>query len=79
MSAGRSTSYLSVTFVLGAGILAAACSAPAGSSEAGAVQAAAAPQATPSGERGGQEEFGPYELVENWPQPLPDGSESPSV
>jgi hypothetical protein len=24
-------------------------------------------------ERGGQEEFGPYELVENWPQPLPDG------
>jgi len=75
MSAGRSTSYLSVTFVLGVGILAAACSAPAGSSEAGAVQAAAAPQATPSGERGGQEEFGPYELVENWPQPLPDGSD----
>src|SRR6188474_1671816 len=73
MSAGRSTSYLSVTFVLGVGILAAACSAPAGSSEAGAVQAAAAPQATPSGERGGQEEFGPYEPVPNWPQPLPDG------
>jgi hypothetical protein len=24
-------------------------------------------------ERGGQEEFGPYEIVENWPQPLPDG------
>jgi hypothetical protein len=24
-------------------------------------------------ERGGQEEFGPYELVDNWPQPLPDG------
>ena len=21
-------------------------------------------------EKGGQEEFGPYELVENWPQPL---------
>ena len=31
-------------------------------------RAAMAPQ-----ERGGQEEFGPYELVENWPQPLPDG------
>ena len=30
--------------------------------------AAAAPA-----ERGGQEEFGPYERVENWPQPLPDG------
>src|SRR5216117_740447 len=24
-------------------------------------------------DKGGQEEFGPYELVENWPQPLPDG------
>ncbi len=24
-------------------------------------------------ERGGQEEFGPYQLVANWPQPLPDG------
>jgi sugar lactone lactonase YvrE len=24
-------------------------------------------------ERGGQEEFGPYEPVPNWPQPLPDG------
>ena len=23
-------------------------------------------------EKGGQEEFGPYELVANWPQPLPD-------
>jgi hypothetical protein len=26
-----------------------------------------------SANRSGQEEFGPYELVENWPQPLPDG------
>src|SRR5216684_4117879 len=26
-------------------------------------------------EKGGQEEFGPYELVENWPQPLEDGSD----
>src|SRR5262249_55088507 len=25
-----------------------------------------------SQEKGGQEEFGPYELVANWPQPLPD-------
>jgi hypothetical protein len=24
-------------------------------------------------EPGGQENFGPYEVVENWPQPLPDG------
>src|SRR5712671_2442697 len=28
---------------------------------------------TPSQAKGGQEEFGPYELVENWPQPLQDG------
>ena len=27
----------------------------------------------PAQERGGQEEFGPYEVVANWPQPLPDG------
>jgi hypothetical protein len=26
-------------------------------------------------EKGGQEEFGPYEPVENWPKPLPDGSD----
>ncbi len=26
-------------------------------------------------ERGGQEEFGPYEPVANWPQPLPDGAD----
>ena len=31
------------------------------------------PSSSGSTERGGQEEFGPYELVENWPQPLPDG------
>jgi hypothetical protein len=24
-------------------------------------------------ERGGQEEFGPYDVVEDWPKPLPDG------
>jgi hypothetical protein len=26
-------------------------------------------------QKGGQEEFGPYEPVPNWPQPLPDGSD----
>src|SRR5262249_7104693 len=30
------------------------------------------PSAAVSQEKGGQEEFGPYELVQNWPQPLPD-------
>ncbi len=29
--------------------------------------------AVPTQEKGGQEEFGPYEPVENWPKPLPDG------
>ena len=29
--------------------------------------------ATLAQEKGGQEEFGPYEPVENWPQALPDG------
>ena len=31
------------------------------------------PAAIEQQERGGQEEFGPYEPVPNWPQPLPDG------
>jgi NHL repeat-containing protein len=40
------------------------CTAPASNSTA-----------TPAAnqEKGGQEEFGPYEVVENWLQPLPDG------
>ena len=28
-----------------------------------------------SAEKGGQEEFGPYELVQNWPLPLQDGAD----
>ena len=47
----------------------AACSAQ--SPEPPRAAAAATPVAAT--EKGGQEEFGPYELVENWPQPLPDG------
>ena len=43
------------------------CSA-AENGDAAAPAASAAPQAV-----GGQDEFGPYEVVENWPQPLPDG------
>ena len=34
---------------------------------------ATAAQAAPPQEIGGQEEFGPYGVVPNWPQPLPDG------
>jgi hypothetical protein len=48
-----------------------ACNAPAPAPQA--VATAAAPAVT--AEKGGQEEFGPYELVENWPQPLPDGAD----
>src|SRR5438093_7505637 len=47
--------------------LLAGCSAPPSTESASATPAAV------SQEKGGQEEFGPYELVENWPQPLPDG------
>lgn len=32
----------------------------------------------PAQPRGGQEEFGPYEPVANWPQPLPDGPDGVS-
>ena len=43
------------------------CCTPATTSE----PALPAPDAAQ--ERGGQDEFGPYDLVQNWPQPLPDG------
>jgi hypothetical protein len=33
----------------------------------------ASTQQKAAAERGGQEEFGPYEPVEDWPKPLPDG------
>src|SRR3954466_4295527 len=45
------------------------------------VRGAQAPSAGSSGQsaaattRGGEEEFGPYELVANWPQPLADGAD----
>jgi len=50
-------------------VLAAGCSNGNGNGSPESAQAAAAPA---SQERGGQDEFGPYEVVENWPQPLPD-------
>ena len=59
----------SLSAVLTIGLLASAalagCSAPP---ETPAPTTAAPPQ-----EKGGQEEFGPYEVVANWPKPLPDG------
>jgi hypothetical protein len=51
--------------------LLAGCAAPANNPET--ASAAQAPAAAPSGERGGQEEYGPYELVADWPKGLQDG------
>ena len=44
------------------------CSSPT-DTPAAASAAAQAAQA-PTQEKGGQDEFGPYEIVANWPQPL---------
>jgi hypothetical protein len=60
--------------VLAGGVLCVALAAgcnTSSSTNSAAPAAAAAPAA--SQEKGGQEETGPYEVVANWPQPLPDG------
>jgi sugar lactone lactonase YvrE len=59
---------------LAAGLATAACSSESQAAPETAAQAVAAA----SQEKGGQEEFGPYEPVENWPQPLPDGPDGVS-
>ena len=65
----------SLTVLVSVGLLASAtligCSAPASAPETTSAAPAAPPQ-----ERGGQDEFGPYEVAQNWPQPLPDGRKS---
>src|SRR5580698_2736704 len=43
------------------------------SSPANRLQPVASASAAALQEKGGQEEFGPSEVVENWPQPLQDG------
>ena len=67
MGARRWSRMFKVAALMAAGVAFVGCSAPANSPET-ASAASAAPQ-----EKGGQEEFGPYELVPNWPKPLPDG------
>jgi NHL repeat len=53
----------------------AACESPGAEPAAPASTSQAAAPAATSADKGGQEEYGPYELVENWPQPLPDGAD----
>ncbi|MBI4885598.1 MAG: hypothetical protein HY824_00760 [Acidobacteria bacterium] len=66
MHARRWSHVLLLAAVASASMAVASCSGPASSPET------AAPPA-PAAERGGQDEFGPYEPVANWPQPLADG------
>ena len=49
------------------------CGSPPASSEV--ASAAAQTAQAPAREKGGQDEFGPYEVVANWPQPLEDAAD----
>jgi hypothetical protein len=62
-----SLTILSAVIVLASATLM-GCSAPPDKAASTSTAATA-----PSQEIGGQDEFGPYEVVANWPQPLPDG------
>src|SRR5262245_18901873 len=64
-----------IPIALFAGALLAGCSQSPPPAAAGTVPPAGSATAAAPQEKGGQEEFGPYELVENWPQPLPDGAD----
>ena len=68
------TRELSLTLLSAVVLLAPAalmgCSSPANAPE---TSAAAQSAAAPPQEKGGQDEFGPYEIVANWPLPLEDG------
>ena len=68
MTADRSFRILLALGLLSAAV-AVSCTSP--SSTTTSAPAAAAPAVAQ--EKGGQEEFGPYELVHDWPKPLPDG------
>jgi hypothetical protein len=69
MRARRWSFIFVLTAIVAVSVGFAGCSTPSSAPEAASASAApAAPQ-----EKGGQDEFGPYEPVANWPQPLPDG------
>ena len=67
MHAPRGSFTILLALVASASALLSGCTSPAATPETGAAPTAGATQ------KGGQEEFGPYELVENWPQGLADG------
>ena len=69
------SSLIGLAVVVAVSIVSAGCSSPASSPETATETATATATAAPSGERGGQELFGQYEVVEDWPKPLPDGDD----
>jgi DNA-binding beta-propeller fold protein YncE len=69
------SSLIGLAVVVAVSIVFAGCSSPASSPETATETATATATAAPSGERGGQELFGQYEVVEDWPKPLPDGDD----
>ncbi len=60
-----------LAFVLLVPVALIGCNSPTDTSAAASAAAQAAQ--APTQEKGGQDEFGPYEIVANWPQPLEDG------
>jgi len=70
MRTHRTSQIVTLAIFVAASVALAGCSAPPANSPDTATATAAPPQ-----EPGGQETFGPYEVVENWPKPLPDGDD----
>jgi len=70
MRTNRSSHAVTLAVFISVLVAVAGCSSPDNGNGGETAQAAAG---APAQERGGQEEFGPYEPVANWPQPLPDG------
>ena len=70
MRTHRSSQIVALAIFVAASAALVGCSAPPANSPDTTTATAAPPQ-----ELGGQETFGPYEVVENWPKPLPDGDD----
>ncbi len=63
---------MSLVVTAAVGVVFVSCGAPPRETTAAADAGAAPRSQAPAGERGGQDEFGPYAVAQNWPQPLPD-------